>query len=94
MNTTTDLEGNLLKYDEFALTNITTDENNYFIKKKLTHLIDISEKIPNQEPSKYQKSLDTLLPMLEPHMKVEIFILLLIILQIYIMLFKKNQNQK
>lgn len=35
MNTTTDLEGNLLSYDELAITNILTDESNYYIKKKL-----------------------------------------------------------
>ena len=72
MNTTTDLEGHLLSYDELAITNITTDENNSFLKTKLTNLIDISEKIDNLEPAKYKDKLDKILPMLEPYMKVDI----------------------
>ena len=62
MNFTTSLEGNLLQYDERAITNITTDHNNYYIKKKVTHLVDETEKIDNLDPYKYKKSLDNLLP--------------------------------
>ena len=72
MNTTTDLEGNLLQYDELAITNITTDDNNYYIKTKVTHLVDETEKINNLDPYKYKKSLDNLLPYLEPYMKEDI----------------------
>ena len=72
MNTTTDLEGNLLSYDELAITNITTDEKNSFFKIKLTKLIDISDKNPNLEPKKYKNSLDKLLPMLQTYMKDDI----------------------
>jgi hypothetical protein len=35
MNTTKDLEGNLISYNELATTNLTTDENNYFIKNNI-----------------------------------------------------------
>jgi len=69
MNTTTDLEGHLLQYDELAITNITTDENNYYIKDKLTHLIDETDKVNNLDPLKYKNSLEKLLPNLEPYMK-------------------------
>ena len=72
MNTTTDLKGNLLSYDESAITNITKDENNSFIKIKTTNLLDVSEKIQNLDPLKYKNSLDKLFPMLQPYMKVDI----------------------
>ncbi len=72
MNTTTDIEGHLLQYDELAITNITTDEDNYYIKTKVTHLVDETEKINNLDPYKYKRSLDNLLPFLEPYMKEKI----------------------
>ena len=72
MNTTTDLDGNLLSYDELAITNIITDENNSYIKNKVTHLIDISNTISGLDPAKYKNALDSLLPLLEPYMKVDI----------------------
>lgn len=72
MNTTTDLEGNLLQYDELAITNITSDENNGYIKNKLTHLIDISEEIKDFNPLKYKTSLEKLLANLQPYMKEDI----------------------
>ena len=58
MNTTTDLDGNLLSYDELAITNIITDENNSYIKNKVTHLIDISNTISGLDPAKYKNALD------------------------------------
>ena len=72
MNTTTDLEGNLLQYDELAITNITSDENNGYIKNKLTHLIDISEEIKDFNPNNYKTSLEKLLANLQPYMKEDI----------------------
>ena len=71
-NTTTDLEGNLLQYDELAITNITNDENNGYIKNKKTHLIDITEQIKDFNPLKYKSSLEKLLANLEPYMKEDI----------------------
>ena len=71
-NTTTDLEGNLLQYDELAITNITSDENNGYIKNKKTHLIDITEQIKDFNPLKYKTSLEKLLANLEPYMKEDI----------------------
>ena len=35
MNTTKDSEGNLISYDEYTFTNITTDNNNFYIKKNI-----------------------------------------------------------
>ena len=72
MNTTTDLEGHLLAYDELAITNITTDEKNSYLKTKITNLVDITETINNLNPEKYKNILDVLLPALEPYMKVDI----------------------
>ena len=72
MNTTTDLEGHILSYDELAITNITNDEKNSYIKRKISHLIDNSKKINNLDPVKYKNSLDKILPLLEPYMKVDI----------------------
>ena len=71
MNTTLDSEGYLLTYDELAITEINTDDSNSFLKNKLTHLIDISDQIENLNATKYKESLDKLLPMLEPYMKVD-----------------------
>lgn len=72
MNTTTDLEGHLLAYDELAITNITTDEKNTYLKTKITNLVDITETINNLKPEKYKNILDILLPALGPYMKVDI----------------------
>ena len=72
MNTTTDLEGHLLAYDELAITNITTDEKNSYLKTKITNLVDITETINNLKPEKYKNILDILLPALDPYMKVDI----------------------
>ena len=72
MNTTTDLEGNLIKYDEYAVTNIPKDKDNGYIKIKETHLIDETDNIQNLDPSKYKSSLDKLLPKLKPYMKEDI----------------------
>ena len=72
MNTTLDLEGHLLAYDELAITEIETDESNSFVKNKLTHLIDITDQMEDLDAAKYKESLDKLLPMLEPYMKVDV----------------------
>lgn len=72
MNTTLDKEGNLLFYDEIADTIINYDEKNSFKKNKITNLIDISEKLKENDAENYQKALDTLLPLMKPYMKEEI----------------------
>ena len=72
MNTTTDLGGNLLLYDEFAVTNITRDENNYYIRKKLTNLKDETDKTDNLDVIKYKESFEKLLYNLDPYMKEDI----------------------
>ena len=45
MNTTLDKEGNLLNYNEQAITIINFDDKNSYSKNKITNLIDVSEKI-------------------------------------------------
>ena len=69
MITTKDLKGNLLRYDEEAFTNITTNEDNYYIKNKTTQLIDKTEFILNFNPIKYNETLNILYPKLEKYLK-------------------------
>ena len=94
MNTTTDLKGNLLSYDEIAITNILTDESNYYIKKKVTNLIDISKNIDYLDPIKYKDSLDKLLPMLEPHMKDDIHFTIDNFTDLYNLVLDKSKSAK
>ena len=93
MNTTTDLEGHLLQYDELAITNITTDKDNYYIKTKITHLVDETEKINYLDPYEHKKSLDNLLPYLEPYMKEDIQITDDDFEDIYNIIVHKSKNQ-
>ena len=44
MNTTTDLDNNILEYNELAVMNITLDSKNYYIKSKRTNLVDETRK--------------------------------------------------
>ena len=72
MNTTLDKDGNLLTYNEQAITIINYDENNSYLKNKVTSLVDGSENIDDNEIKKYEKSLNKLLPLIKPYMKEEI----------------------
>ena len=76
MNTTLDEDGNLLTYDEQAITIINYDEHNTYVKNKITHLSDNSENIKDKDKEKeknnYIKSLNSLLPLLKPYMKEEV----------------------
>jgi hypothetical protein len=58
MNTTTDLENNILAYDEEAIMNITLDADNSYIKTKITNLKDISNKVENLNPQIYEEKLN------------------------------------
>ena len=69
MNTTTDLEGNILTYDEIAFTNITHDKDNYYIKNKITNLKDETEKITNIDINAYKESLEIIIEKLKPYLK-------------------------
>ena len=69
MITTKDLKGNLLGYDEVAFTNITTNEDNYYIKNKTTQLIDKTDFISNFNPQKYNETFNILYPMLKDYLK-------------------------
>ena len=69
MNTTTDLEGTLLSYDELAITNITIDTNNFLVKVKTSNLIDTTDNYENLDQNKYKENLEKLIGMLDPYMK-------------------------
>ena len=68
MNTTKDPEGNLLLYDEYTFTNITTDENNFYIKKKYTYLSDKTN-LSEINPEKYNEALNKIYPHLKDYLK-------------------------
>ena len=68
MNTTKDPEGNLISYDEYTFTNITTDENNFYIKKKYTYLSDKTN-ISKINPEKYNETLNKIYPNLKDYLR-------------------------
>ena len=72
MKTVIDQKGNLLSYDEEAITIINYDEKNSYIKDKVTNLIDASEKVQKMDIQNYENALNDLLPLMEPYMKEEI----------------------
>ena len=69
MNTTTDLEGNILTYDEIALTNIRHDDNNSYVKNKITNLKDETENLTNIDKEAYKEALEILIEKLTPYFK-------------------------
>ena len=71
MNTTTDLENNILTYDEEAIMNITLDADNSYIKTKITNLKDISNKVENLNPQIYEEKLNIIIQKLNPYLKYE-----------------------
>ena len=74
MNTTTDLNNTILSYDEVAIMNITTDEQNSYVKTKETHLIDETYKIENLDKKKYEENLNKFINKLNPYLeKNELF---------------------
>ena len=72
MNMTTDLEDNLISYDELAVTNIIYDGNNSFTKTKKSNLVDHSANITKEDAENYKKNYQKLLEKMKPHMKVDI----------------------
>ena len=68
MNTTTDQKGNLLQYDEIAFTNITKDENNSYVKNKITKLVDLTDSLPHIDTEIFEESLNKILSKLEKYM--------------------------
>ena len=71
MNTITDLENNILFYDEEAVMNITIDANNSYIKTKITNLTDESSKVENLNPQIYEEKLNNIIQKLNPYLKYE-----------------------
>ena len=72
MNTTTDLENNLLTYEEEAIMNITTDQKNSYIKTKNTKLVDITKNVENLNVKAYEQNLNKILNKLDPYFKNEV----------------------
>ena len=72
MNTTTDLENNILTYEEEAIMNITTDSQNSYIKTKNTKLVDITKNVENLNVKTYEKNLNNILNKLNPYLKNEV----------------------
>ena len=69
MNTTTDLEGNILTYEEIAFTDIHHDENNTYTKNKITSLKDETENLSNIDKEAYKEALEILIEKLTPFFK-------------------------
>ena len=72
MTTILDKEGNVISYNEEAITKINYDEKNSYKKDKKTNLIDNSSTIKKNNIKNYQIYLDELLEKLETYMKEEI----------------------
>ena len=72
MNVTTDLDGNLLAYDEVAITNIVYDKKNSFTKNKISNLKDHSENITESDAENYRISLENLLKKMKNYMVEDI----------------------
>ena len=71
MNITTDLENNILSYDEEAIMNITLNTDNSYIKAKITNLTDESCKIEYLNPQKFEEKLNNIIQKLNPYLKYE-----------------------
>lgn len=68
MNTTMDINGSLLTYDEEAVTHITNDDENSFYKIKNTNLIDKSDELKNVDKTSYEEVLNNMISKLIPYM--------------------------
>ena len=71
MNTTLDSDKNLISYDEEAITTINYNENNSYKKNKVTNLIDVSQNIKEKDVKNFKKSLDVLLPLIQPYLFID-----------------------
>ena len=71
MITITDLENNILTYDELAIMNITLDADNSYLKTKITNLTDETSKTQNLNPQIYEEKLNNLIQKLNPYLKYE-----------------------
>ena len=70
MITKKDSNGNLLTYDEIAFSNITTNEDNFYIKNKTTQLIvDNTEFLNIKDSKRYNETLNILYPNLKNYLK-------------------------
>ena len=72
MNITLDLDGNLLSYDELAITNIIYDKNNSFTKTKSSNLKDHSASITEEDKKNYRKAFDNLYSKMKKYMEEDV----------------------
>ena len=72
MNITIDSQLNLLEYEEVATMVVIKDENNAYEKNKFTKLIDETSQMSSFNPEEFEKSLNKLLPKLEPYFQTDI----------------------
>jgi hypothetical protein len=72
MNITIDSQSNLLEYEEVATMVVIKDENNAYEKNKFTKLIDETSQMSSFNPEEFEKSLNKLLPKLEPYFQTDI----------------------
>ena len=93
MNITSDLEGNLLSYDEVAITNIVYDEKNSFTKNKVSNLVDHSEKITKEDAAIYRKNLENLLAKMKPYMEEDVQFPKEKFAELYDLVKNKNQDE-
>ena len=71
INIITDLENNILSYDEEALMNITLDTNNSYIKVQITNLTDETINFTDLNPQIYEEKLNNIILKLNPYFKYE-----------------------
>ena len=69
MNITKDAEDNLISYQERSFTNITQNNNNYYLKDKYTYVKDITNKSNEDEAKLYKEKMEELLEKLNPYME-------------------------
>ena len=72
MNTTLDPKGNLLNYNEQAITEIDYDEANSYKKDKVTTLIDTSDTVSSKDIKNFENAFNYLLNVIKPYMNEEL----------------------
>ena len=68
MNTSVNMNGTLLTYDEEAVTNIIRDDENSYYKIKTTNLYDKSEEYEKVDKESYEEVLNNIISKLNPYM--------------------------
>ena len=72
MNTTTDFNNNVMTYDEYAYSCINVDSENSYVKKKVTHLKDITNLTEYLNKETHKNQLDYFLGKLGPYLNYDV----------------------